>query len=74
MALLWQRATTARHALILGLVVLYGLVTEVLQHLYVQGRSGSALDLAADALGATLALWVAGPFITRSWNQHHTRI
>jgi len=69
MAFLWQRATTARESHIFGLVVLYGLLTEVMQHLYVSGRSGSALDLAADALGTALALWVAGPFIARYWNR-----
>jgi hypothetical protein len=69
MATLWQRATLARNMHILGPVVVYGLITEVVQHHYIPGRSGSALDLAADALGATLALWVAGPFISRSWNQ-----
>ncbi|MDX9751161.1 MAG: VanZ family protein [Flavobacteriales bacterium] len=41
-----------------GLTVLYGALTELLQHLLPVDRTGDPLDLLADAAGAALALIV----------------
>ena len=61
------QVTAARARLITAftLTVMYGLVDEIWQ-LYIPGRYGSLTDLALNALGATIALWIVALRSTRN--------
>ncbi|HEX6882048.1 MAG TPA: VanZ family protein [Planctomycetota bacterium] len=53
----WPRPSRARDALVLGLVLAYGVLDELHQS-RVPGRDASALDVLTDVVGALLVLWI----------------
>src|SRR6185436_2762225 len=60
----WPRPSTARRALVLAVVLAYGLCDEWHQT-HVPGRDGSLLDALTDLVSATLVLWIVATLARR---------
>ena len=60
LTILWRLAVARRARLVVALVAL-GAVTEVLQATLVEGRTGTASDLLADAVGVAVAAALPWP-------------
>lgn len=57
---LWRSAFEWKHSLwlFLAIVVLYGLLVEVIQGLWIANRSFDLFDLLADTIGAVIGLYI----------------